>query len=1055
MNMNIANMKSSRKLLAVLFVAMLALVCVAGAATLYEKYTEVNAADDILHVSGKISADTTYNGKVQIDTGATLTVPADITITVAKDCVLTVYGTLKIEDSQSESGLVIVGDGEVRTANGGKIAYTSYSVGVSAKKSSSSVASSGMASGTYISVSTSGPVVSPEVPGIHMTAVNTNTDPDSNSLPSGSVTTTGSVFLSKNMSLGSSASIIISDGGLSAIPYLLEDETLYTTISSSGKVTVMSGTLSCDLALSGNGYLDGRSGCVLNGSVSYIDEDSSGVMAQIAFSGVGTTADTSVRYVAGDNPALSISGGMKGGSAYSSLTLAGLIYISGEVTVGEHLIMYHAAGYLMVYPDSVLTFSDFEDGRDNSFISYGTVKVYGDVRVMGDTAISLEDVEVPSGMISSVVEIDADSFDATMYSKTEDGTRTYFYTNLEDALEGILDADGKEAELLNSMTLDTGVMTLPSGAKLRGNVTLTLVKSAVLVLDPGSSNYSRIICEATYSDSGSSVYAGLQGALSEAPEGATVATASSCELSGVSEVRSGVSLEIRAHELTITESGSLMVRGTVTAGTHSTITVEGSLGVSGGLVDAGGGHLSAGESSSVSVDSGMLTLTGSEIVAQEGAELRYVHAQADQLNVYAGLVDSLSVDGADTVTVHGSVGSSETVEVPQGKVVKVTSGAVLSAVLRFAEGGDAPGHLEVLSRGALACDVELVPEAYAMLEAGASATGSLFYGDSVLEFDTAVFGSVSAVYAMDLTVEDAVRPCLVLSGSLSYGSIASQGVVSASQFTLEGFASGEVLVPASFTVESGILASASSGDLTVGSGGPAVLSVGVPGGDISSPTSFLVGPVTVTSSLGTLIVSASGDVSKAVMGPLNSTSLHIAAGSSTVFLMTQYASGSQTQLYLPDSLDIPDIELDGWYTQASGGTEVSSAKVGQYTDLYGQVEVSSYTVNFTAAEGTEYWLDGSKVSGANVLGAGAHELRIVVLDGYRGAPVVSVTGGLDYNPNTYTMTLSGQGGNVNVSGVTVMSSDGLTLMDVILIVIAVLLLVLVALLAVYVLRRRP
>ena len=1032
---------SRRRVGLVLSFAVIALLCIPLSASLAE---DSDSAASYTTLVGKLDADRKYPGDTVVPAGQTFTVPAGITLTISGT--LTVSGTLNINDGESEPGLILTSDGEVRIANGGKTVYAPYSGGALVKKSS--VASSGMAAGTYVSVSTSRPVESPLVPGILMTAVNTNTDPDSNSLPSGSVTTSGSVFLSDSMSLGAAASVIVSDGSLSAISG--------ETVSSSGKVTVMSmGTLSCGLTLSGNGHLDGRSGCVLNGSVSYIDEDSSEVMAPIAFSDVGTTADTSVRYVAGDNPALSISGGMKGRSAYSSLTLAGLIYISGEVTVGEHLIMCHAAGYLVVYPDSVLTFSDFEDGRDNSFISYGTVKVYGDVRVMGDTAISLEDVEVPSGMISSVFEIDADSFDATMYSKTEDGARTYFYTNLDDALGSILDADGKEAELLDSMTLDTGVMTLPSGAKLRGNFTLTLVKSAVLVLDPGSSNYARIICEATYSDSGSSVYAGLQGALSEAPEGATVATASSCELSGVSEVRSGVSLEIGAHELTITESGSLMVRGTVTAGTHSTITVEGSLGVSGGLVDAGGGHLSAGESSSVSVDSGMLTLTGSEIVAQEGAELRYVHAQADQLNVYAGLVDSLSVDGADTVTVHGSIGSSETVEVPQGKVVKVTSGAVLSAVLRFAEGDDAPGHLEVLSGGALACDVELVPEAYAMLEAGASATGSLFYGDSVLEFDTAVFGSVSAVYAMDLTVEDAVRPCLVLSGSLSYGAIASRGVVSASQFTLEGFAFGEALIPASFTVESGILASASSGDLTVGSGGPAVLSVGVPGRDISSPTSFLVGPVTVTSSLGTLIVSASGDVSKAVMGPLNSTSLHIAAGSSTVFLMTQYASGSQTQLYLPDSLDIPDIELGGWYTQASGGTEVSSAKVGQYTDLYGQVEVSSYTVNFTAAEGTEYWLDGSKVSGANVLGAGAHELRIVVLDGYRGAPVVSVTGGLDYNPNTYTMTLSGQGGNVNVSGVTVMSSDGLTLMDVILIVIAVLLLVLVALLAVYVLRRRP
>jgi hypothetical protein len=159
--------------------------------------------------------------------------------------------------------------------------------------------------------------------------------------------------------------------------------------------------------------------------------------------------------------------------------------------------------------------------------------------------------------------------------------------------------------------------------------------------------------------------------------------------------------------------------------------------------------------------------------------------------------------------------------------------------------------------------------------------------------------------------------------------------------------------------------------------------------------------------------------------------------------VTEYsASGMKAILTVPE---IDGYAFVGWYKNPDQ-TEIFSANnpayFGSVYEAYGFLVVATFQVTFQYAEGVEYYVDGSLVSGPVYLSVGAHSFTVKVLDGYSGTPVAKTSGSVSVASGT--LTVSGDGQITGVTGVTKdqPAAAGMSLTDILMIVLVIVVVIL-------------
>ncbi|MDY0237128.1 MAG: hypothetical protein RBR71_13980, partial [Gudongella sp.] len=550
MKMNIANVKSSRKFLAALFVAMLALVCVAGAATMYEN-TEVSAATtDIQHVSGTLSADAVYAGNVQIDAGKTLTVPAEITITIGAtgtNCTFTVYGTLILKEG---AGLEIASGGtnKLQLAENGKIEIT-------AGGSKTTVTVADLKNKEFVGIAAK--VVADVTEGTTFGCLEGNkVTVTASTLSQGTVTLDAPspvVFVADEMTdLGAATEIIVKGGATLSTQ---EDDVLTTA----GKITVTKGTLAGVIESSGEVYigstsvflavltLDGYTGVFNAASLATLGED--GVAGESAPGTVQIADGPDTSYVAFDNAKaasavtissvesddgdyLLVAGSVKNYNS-SADSVDALVELGGNVSIAETLsiqkfVKIEIAGTLTVMADAYLNIADsaiLKVSSDDTLIVEGTVNIAEDAEHCG------AGVEVKGdGVIISVSNVlNFTNFKAVEYAiQTGTATETvltYYYVTFANAVGMIPEAVDNTITLKGNVELSEDVdCIIPAEATVEfGAFDLTVKDDASLIVEEGAAvALENILRETEYVIDEITVYAGIYKALDDAPEGSII-----------------------------------------------------------------------------------------------------------------------------------------------------------------------------------------------------------------------------------------------------------------------------------------------------------------------------------------------------------------------------------------------------------------------------------------------------------------------------------------------------------------------------------------------------
>ncbi|MCB5286063.1 MAG: hypothetical protein LHW45_10825, partial [Candidatus Cloacimonetes bacterium] len=204
----------------------------------------------------------------------------------------------------------------------------------------------------------------------------------------------------------------------------------------------------------------------------------------------------------------------------------------------------------------------------------------------------------------------------------------------------------------------------------------------------------------------------------------------------------------------------------------------------------------------------------------------------------------------------------------------------------------------------------------------------------------------------------------------------------------------------------------------------------------------------ITPGTGIVMIYADAEFGKAVSGTDIIGGSVASEAKKMVFMIgddvyvTEYSNSGNAVLVVPQ---IDGYSFVGWYKNPDQ-TEIFSANnhavFGDIFESYGFIEVATFQVTFQYAEGVEYYVDGSLVSGPVYLSVGAHSFTVKVLDGYSGTPVAKTSGSVSVASGT--LTVSGDGQITGVTGVTKdqPAAAGMSLTDILMIVLVIVVVIL-------------
>ncbi|MDY0237162.1 MAG: hypothetical protein RBR71_14150, partial [Gudongella sp.] len=1072
MKLSIKNVKGGKKMLAALFVAMLALVCIASASTLYENDTEVSAVD-IQHVSGTLSADAVYAGNVQIDAGKTLTVPAEITITIGAagiDCTFTVYGTLILKEG---AGLVITtGDDMLQLAENGKIEIT-------AEGSKTTVSVADLKSKEYVALFaeiTEGPTLSALADDYVIWNVTV--------LSQGTVTveSTADVFVvAEFLELGSSTEFVIK-GGVNVIALMetagkvtVTKGNLAGLMVSSGEVHVSSGSaFSADLILVGyTGVFTAAAGATL-GAVIEDDPDvyilepavvSNGV-SSVEFYNVKAVSNVTVVNVEDEDDYLRMAGSLKSGGlkdpegtamGNEEVVIDDVVVVTESLQIAKDLDLIVGPGAEFVVEEgAVITIAD-----EASFTVSGELFVLGSVVLNGeDSEMTIENFVAVEGdgIISSLNQLNAEVggvFEAVEYA-IQTGTATepvitYYYVTFANAVGMIPEAVDNTITLKGNVELSEDVdCIIPAEATVDG-FTVTVTKDASLIVDEDAEVSTVIESETRYETGEVIVYAGIYKALSDAPSGSVIELMMDAivarnvtlaeDVTFVFDTGDTLSIINRKADITFTVLGTMDIAAGKTVANGETFLVSGgTVGCAAGgtiqnyytAVDTTNhaGIITVESGSIESVDpigyGGVLDFESGEpvinsalyykgdgglfeayvytdIVSALAAEEMFSFADAflDAMNI-TGLQYIVSVLGDIefvTITVPADVGLLVGAYIIEDidPFMPVTASLVADVTLLSDSENETLSAIVFMGESSFIGDV--VMDLYcgvATFGTNAEILGVFEYGENNVIVSGTYDGQIVAadekydgfgVYGDEVNFEG-VPAGIAVSGYLDDGLMAAEGNIALWL---------QVSEDAAFSMESGQLYVL---DLTL-LGENASAYLGTPATSLSATALAIYGVNggVITPGEGIVLVYADAAFGSASSGTAV-TAGGIGSGAAKIVFVfganvyvTEYsASGMKAILMVPE---IDGYSFVGWYKNPDQ-TEIFSANnpayFGSVSEAYGFLVVATFQVTFQYAEGVEYYVDGSLVSGPVYLDVGAHSFTVKVLDGYSGTPVAKTSG---------------------------------------------------------------
>jgi len=171
-----------------------------------------------------------------------------------------------------------------------------------------------------------------------------------------------------------------------------------------------------------------------------------------------------------------------------------------------------------------------------------------------------------------------------------------------------------------------------------------------------------------------------------------------------------------------------------------------------------------------------------------------------------------------------------------------------------------------------------------------------------------------------------------------------------------------------------------------------------------------------------------------------STNLYLVGTEANILYAVEYGVTSTTAKLVLDTLDITGYKMDGWFDSAVGTNTVStSAKVGDYANVYATFTAKTYTVTFNYLAGAVYLVNGSQTASGQYTYAYGTDLTVSVIaaSGYDAskATIQLNTTSPSTSAVTYTVDADATFTAAGVTEKTVSSSMSIT--DILLIILVV------------------
>ena len=787
---------------------------------------------------------------------------------------------------------------------------------------------------------------------------------------------------------------------------------------------------------------------------------------------LSVTGEASYGYVGEDTPAPTVS------SNVASMTFTRSISVPETFTV---------TNYIGVTSNGTLTVSGAMSvyGLTNG----GTVTVTGTLDVIGP-------------------QISGGTVNAAMYMTEVVGTttvRTYHYTTLANAIDsgatsitvtGEIDVDtevtipsGTTVTFNGDMTVtEDGYVTVANGGRITGTGDIAVEGSLyITVVSSGTRGYSGTITSEVYStDDTDALYTNLVSAMAAAESGDTIELNGNADLELTTfTIKDGVILDTNNHTLTLNGS-TLVINGTLEVDaanqlvlntysypSPSTVEVDSSVVLNGYIRSQAA--LSCGETYPAGAYYSIL---------ENGVPMNYITTVENSATVIGNTV-------GQTVTVYGdvTVGDVEfvgTVDAPATVIIRgeMEAGTVTldNATLRIGTSNAVFAGIVTDGNGTIAISDAAYGEGAAFTAAvvnGAerlTVSGQINDADAVDPASVVVTGTiyVNGLNITNMTVDGTVETAgsltvtevLTINGTVN---VNSGNTLTVNADNSKVYILGDLNVAESTTT-------ASAGTATI-----ATLYIGVDA-DMVTFEATASGNVQI-SSMGVAYVSAGSTAPASITNATNvrSTEFYV---EDSLFLTAYGFSGSTADM---SDISVEDADFVGWddadgktryYVQPDQGQDnANSIPVGTYPALYANIDYNIYTVTVYTDGGIgSVAIDGVLLlnqSGGNEfttsspVRAGTHTLTYTLKSGFEGTATMTIDG-QQISGDSFTISGDYDGTNIvviNLAGTTPVTpgsgditvnvpsqDDGMSLTDILLIVLVILILVMAIIVALRLMR---